>query len=101
MRYDVSAADMIAMIGARAVQTPRGRPMAAIVDKFPRSGRKPLRGAFIRPLGANAVHGVVNDLQVVDADKFPCSGRKPSTGGVDGEWWPAWTKFSMSGTKAA
>ena len=100
-RGAASAAGMIAMIGAGAIQTPCGRPMAANVDKFPRSGRKPLRGAFIRPLGANAVHGVVNDLQVVDADKFPCSGRKPSTGGVDGEWWPAWTKFSMSGTKAA
>ena len=76
MRRDVSAADMIAMIGAGAVQTPRGQPMAdkfpcprrklstsgvdalwtADMDKLPRSGRKPLRGAFIRPTGANAAY---------------------------------------------
>ena len=30
MRHDVSAADMIAMIGAGAVQTPRGQPMAVV-----------------------------------------------------------------------
>ena len=57
-----SAADMIAMIGAGAIQTPRGRPMAVNVDKFPRSGRKLLRGAFIWLLEANAAHEVVNGL---------------------------------------
>ena len=83
MRYDMpavdeceggaaSAAGMIAMIGAGAIQTPRGRPMAANVDKFPRSGRKPLRGAFIWLLEANAVHGVGNGL-----------------------WRPTWTGFHV------
>ena len=76
MRHDVSAADMIAMIGARAAQTPREQPTrtsfpcprrklstggvdalwTADMDKFPRSGRKPLRGAFIRSTGANAAY---------------------------------------------
>ena len=69
------AADMIAMIGAGAIQTPREQPMAANVDKFPRSGRKPLRVAFIRPLGANVVHGVVNGIWASGAAEFPCPGR--------------------------
>ena len=66
------------MIGAGAIQTPRGRPMAANVDKFPRSGQKPLRGAFIWLLEANAVHGVGNGL-----------------------WRPTWTRVSTSTVKAA
>ena len=86
---------MIAMIGAEAVQTPRGQPMAAGADRFPRSGRKPSRGAFIRPTGANAAHRVGNDLREAGTDKFPCLGRKPSTGCVDGEWRPARTSFRV------
>ena len=53
---DECGRDVIAMTGTKAVQTPRGRRTAVGVDKFPRSGRKPLRGVFIRLLGANAVH---------------------------------------------
>ena len=53
----VSAVDMVAMIGARAVQTPRRRRMAIIADNFPCPGRKPPGGAFIRLPEVNTAHG--------------------------------------------
>ena len=40
----------------KTVQTPRGRRTAVGADKFSRSGRKPLRGAFIRLTRADAGH---------------------------------------------
>ena len=38
----------------------RRQRMTAATDEFPCLGRKPLRGAFIRSLGANTVHRVKN-----------------------------------------
>ena len=92
MRHDVSAADMIATIGAGAVQTPCGQPMAVVRRQvFPRLGRKPSRGAFIRSTGANGRPSGCGR----SARTSPMLGTKPSTGGVGGEWWSTWTSFHV------
>ena len=76
----------------KTVHGRRRRRMAVNADKFPCSGRKPSRGAFIRSTGVDAAHRAV----AVGTDEFPRSGRKPPDPhirpdaiGFDGQWWRA------------
>ena len=89
MRHDVSATDMIAMIGAGAVQTPRGQPMAVVRRRVSMSGTKAAqRGVYSVHRGECRPSGCGRSART-----SPMLGTKPSTGGVGGEWWPAWTSF--------
>ena len=49
--------------------------MAAGADKFLCSERKPLRGAFIRRLGANAAHEVGDNLRMTGVGGHPSGSR--------------------------
>ena len=86
----------------KTVHGRRRRRMAVNADKFPCSGRKPSRGAFIRSTGVDAAHRAV----AVGTDEFPRSGRKPPDPhirpdaiGFDGQWWrapPPWRMTPVS-----
>ena len=87
MRHDVSATDMIAMIGAGAVQTPRGQPMAVVRRRVSMSGTKAAqRGVYSVHRGECRPSGCGRSART-----SPMLGTKPSTGGVGGEWRPTWT----------